>query len=257
MSARLLGIEVGAATSRGRRKANADALLVDEAAGILAVTDGMGDSYRSAAIARMALDAVSERFGPPWLLLPVRERGTDEAAERFVRGLVTGNQRVHALRAPEERGVGTTFAGVAVCAGALCVAHVGDSRVYLVAGGTGTPARLTEDHTVLAEMTLRKAMALPVTPCEAHAQARHAHALTRAIGIREAVQVEPFTVRWARGDVVVLCTDGVSDELDPAALGRALAGVEDVQQAAARAVEAAMQAGGWDNATVVVARRVL
>jgi protein phosphatase len=257
MSARLLGIEVGAATSRGRRKVNADALLVDEAAGILAVADGMGDSYRSGAIARMGLDAVSERFGPPWLLLPVRERGADEAAERFLRGLVTGNQRVHALRAPEERGVGTTFAGIAVCAGVLCVAHVGDSRVYLVAGGAGTPARLTEDHTVLADMTLRKAMALPGALHEAHAEGRDAHALTRAIGIRKAVQVEPFTVRWARGDVVVLCTDGVSDELDARALGRALAAGDGVQDAAGRIVEAADAAGGWDNATVVVARRVL
>jgi protein phosphatase len=117
------------------------------------------------------------------------------------------------------------------------------------------PACLTEDHTVLAEVTLRKAMALPGALCEAPADARSVHALTRAIGIGEALQVEPFAVRWARGDVVVLCTDGVSDELDAPALGRALAGVEDVQQAAARVVDAAIQAGGWDNATAIVARR--
>jgi protein phosphatase len=105
-------------------------------------------------------------------------------------------------------------------------------------------------------MTLRKAMALPGALYEAHAQARGAHALTRAIGIREAVQVEPFTVRWARGDVVVLCTDGVSDELDASALGRALATVKDMESAACRVVDAVSAAGGWDNATVIVARRV-
>jgi protein phosphatase len=251
MNARLLGVEVGVGTSRGRRKVNADAVLVDEAAGILAVADGMGDDDRAASVARLALDAVRERFGPPWSIRPPKERGADEAAERFVRGVVTANQRVHALGAPGKRGVGTTFAGVAVCADALCVAHVGDSRIYLVVGGTGTPARLSEDHTVLADMVLRKAMG---APCEALAHVRDGHALTRAIGMNPAVEVEPFRVRWGRGDVVVLCTDGVSDELDPAALGRALAGVEDVQQAAARVVGAAGEAGGWDNATVVIAR---
>jgi protein phosphatase len=234
MNARLLGVEVGVGTSRGRRKVNADAVLVDEAAGILAVADGMGDDDRAASVARLALDAVRERFGPPWSIRPPKERGADEAAERFVRGVVTANQRVHALGAPGKRGVGTTFAGVAVCADALCVAHVGDSRIYLVVGGTGTPAM--------------------GAPCEALAHVRDGHALTRAIGMNPAVEVEPFRVRWGRGDVVVLCTDGVSDELDPAALGRALAGVEDVQQAAARVVGAAGEAGGWDNATVVIAR---
>jgi protein phosphatase len=254
MNGARLGIEADFATNRGRRKVNADAVLVDRAAGLLAVADGMGDDLRAASIARMALDAIQEWFGRPWSFLPLGDRGADEARERFVRGVVTANERVHALKAPGEQNVGTTFAGVVVCADGLCVAHVGDSRIYLVAGGTATPARLTEDHTVLAEMMLRMAMG---APGEASAHLHNGHALTRAIGSKSAVQIEPFRVGWAPGDVVLVCTDGVSDELDAAALGRALTDVDDTQQAAARVIGAASEVAGWDNATAIVLRRLV
>jgi protein phosphatase len=250
MDARSLGIEVAAATALGRRKINADALLIDEAAGLLAVADGMGDEERSAEVARMALAAVRETFGPPWSALPPSERTADEAAERFLRGMVSANERVHEARTAEQRRIGTTFAGVAVCGDFLCVAHAGDSRVYLVLCGTATPARLTEDHTRLAELLARgvpRDMALDVAK---------PHALTRAIGIRPALEVHPVAARWTRGDVVILCTDGVSDHVRVEDMTRTLAGTPHVEQAARCLVDAASDHGGWDNATVVAACRV-
>jgi len=209
MDARSLGIEVAAATGAGRRTVNADAFLMDEAAGIFAVADGMGDEERSALVARTALDAVRERFGPPWSGLPPAERTKDEAVERFLRGVVAANDRTYALRKPEPPRFGTTFAGVAVCGDGLCLAHVGDSRVYVVRGATGKRARLTGDHTLLEELLRRD------VPRSAAATVRNANALTRAIGVKPAVEVEPFGVRWAAGDRVVLCTDGVSDWWTP------------------------------------------
>ena len=248
MDARSLGIEVAGATSAGRRKINADAFLIDEAAGLLAVTDGMGDEDRSALMARTALDAVRERFGPPWLSLPLADRTKDEAVERFLRGVVAANDRAYALREPQPPRIGTTFAGVAICRDGLGVAHVGDSRVYLLRGETGKRARLTADHTVRSELLLRG------VPRDVAAEVPQAHALTRAIGTKPAVEVQPFGVRWARGDVVILCTDGVSDWVSAAAMEDALAGVASVDESARRLVDAARDAGGWDDATVVVAR---
>src|SRR5580704_19346549 len=137
VDARSLGIEVAAATAAGRRKRNADAFLIDEAAGVLAVADGMGDEERSAVMARTALDAVRERFGPPWLGLPLADRTKDEAVGRFLVGVVDANDRAYALREPQPPRIGTTFAGVAICGDGLSIAHVGDSRVYLLRGGTG------------------------------------------------------------------------------------------------------------------------
>jgi PPM family protein phosphatase len=83
-----------------------------------------------------------------------------------------------------------------------------------------------------------------------------AHALTRAIGTKPAVEVQPFGVRWTVGDVVILCTDGVSDWLDAGAMEGVLAATTGVAEAAGRLVEAAGAAGGLDNATAVVARCV-
>jgi serine/threonine protein phosphatase PrpC len=170
--------------------------------------------------------------------------------QRFLRGVVAANDRTYALRKPEPPRIGTTFAGVAVCGDGLCLAHVGDSRVYVVRGATGKRARLTGDHTLLEELLRRD------VPRSAAATVRNANALTRAIGVKPAVEVEPFGVRWAAGDMVVLCTDGVSDWVDAGGMEGVLAGMIGVEEAARRLVEAASGAGGWDNATAVIARNV-
>ena len=224
--------------------------MIDEAAGLLAVADGMGDEDRSVLMARTALDAVRERFGAPWLGLPLADRTKDEAVERFLRGVVDANDRAYALREPQPPRIGTTFAGVAICGEGLSVAHVGDSRVYLLRGATGKRARLTADHTVLTELLLRG------VPRDVAAEVPQAHALTRAIGTKPAVEVQPFAVRWGRGDVVILCTDGVTDWVSARKMEEALAGAAGVEESAQRLVDAARDAGGWDDATAVVARHV-
>jgi serine/threonine protein phosphatase PrpC len=249
MSTHSLGIEVAAATAAGQREINADAFLIDEAAGLLAVADGMGDEERSALVARTALDAVRERFGHPWSWLPLAERMKEEATERFLRGVVDANDRAYALRRPEPPRLGTTFAGVVVCGDGLAVAHVGDSRVYVVRGATGRRARLTGDHTLVEELLRRD------VPGDVAAAMPNASALTRALGVKPTVEVQPFRVRWAAGDVVILCTDGVSDWVRAGGMEGVIAGAA-VEEAARRLVEAASEAGGWDNATVVVARHV-
>ena len=246
---RTLGIEVAAATRAGRRSINADAFLIDEAAGLLAVADGMGDEEPSARVARMALDTVRERFGPPWSVLAPADRTTSEAMERFLRGVVQANRRVHEARAADRSRNGTTFTGVVVCDRSLAVAHVGDSRAYLFRGATGELVRLTEDHTVLGDSLWRG------VPLETAALLPDAHALTRALGRKATVEVRPSVAPWAPGDVAVLCTDGVSDWVHVEAMTRVLAGMTDVGRAATRLLDAAGDLGGWDDATVVVARR--
>ena len=181
MDTRSLGIEVSAATCAGRRRINADAFLIDEAAGLLAVTDGMGDEERSARVARMALDAVRERFGRPWSSLPPEDRTVNEAIERFLGGVGLANRRIHEAQAAEPSRIGTTFAGVAVCGPYLAIAHVGDSRAYLLRGATGELGGLTQDHTVLGDALWRG------VPYETAAGLHKAHALTRTLGRKPAV----------------------------------------------------------------------
>ena len=250
MDARSLGIEVSAATGAGRRRINADAFLIDEAAGLLAVTDGMGDEERSARVARMALDAVRERFGRPWSSLPPEDRTVNEAIERFLGGVGLANRRIHEAQAAEPSRIGTTFAGVAVCGPYLAIAHVGDSRAYLLRGATGELGALTQDHTVLGDSLWQG------VPYEAAARLHNAHALTRTVGRKPAVDTRTSIAAWAPGDVAVLCTDGVSDWVHLEAMTRVLVGMNDVADAAKALVDAAGDLGGWDNATAVVLRHV-
>ena len=243
-------IEAAAATDAGRRQTNADAYLVDETAGLFAVADGVGDTPRSGLIARMALEAVRELFLSPWSLLPPAERSAGEAAERLTLGVLQANGRLHDRRRSEGQRAVTTFAGVVVCADGLCVAHVGDSRVYLARPSTGKVVKVTEDHTAMSDAFWRG------VPCDIAAALPNAHALTCALGLRSSLTVRPIVHRWAPGDVVLVCTDGVTDRLDNAAVARAVLGPGDVAAIAQRLVERAGEAGGHDNATVVFVRRL-
>lgn len=252
MGARMLAemhIDVAAATDTGRRrKTNADAFLVDEAAGIFAVADGMGDTERSGVVARLALDAVRERFAPPWSLLPPADRSADEAAERLMLGVVQANTRLYVPGRPVPPRVGTTFAGVVICGERLCVAHAGDSRVYVLRGSTNQLTQVTVDHTVISEALWGGA------PWARAAELHNAHALTRAIGLTPTLVPRPVVRRWAPGDVVLACTDGITDWIDHATITRTLVECDALEVAARRLVERAIATGGRDNATVVLGR---
>ena len=89
-----LRVEAAAATHAGQRDTNADAYVIDEAAGLFAVGDGMGDTPRSGLVARMALDAVREMFLPPWSILPAADRSPAEAAERMYLGVLQAHRRI-------------------------------------------------------------------------------------------------------------------------------------------------------------------
>ncbi len=246
-----LRIEAGAATPAGQRDTNADAYLIDEAAGLFAVGDGMGDTLRSGIVARMALDAVREMFLPPWALLPAADRGPSEAAERLYLGVLQAHRRLYAPGRTRDQRIGTTFAGVVVCGGGLlCVGHVGDSRVYLFQRRGRRIWRLTEDHTVVGDAARHGERDL-------HDASRRAdaHMLTRMIGATREVEVEPLVRGWRPGDVVLVCSDGVSDRVDLRSLVDSVLEAGDLGDVAQRVVASAVEAGGCDNATAVLVRR--
>jgi PPM family protein phosphatase len=240
-----LPIEVTAATHIGRRKVNADAHLIDEAAGLFAVADGLGDTPRSPLVARMALDAVGELF-KSWASKSPAGRYMWEARDRLELGVTQAHGRLYAPGRSREKRIGTTFAGVVVCAGWICAAHIGDSRVYLFRRGEDTLVG-TVDHAIAGDaihdgLPHERAAALP-----------HAQAVTRMLGVSKCVEVKPMSWLWEPGDVLLLCTDGVSDRIELEELVSILRDVDDVGDAARQIVARAFEAGGWDNATAVVA----
>jgi serine/threonine protein phosphatase PrpC len=250
MQAKKMQVEAAAATRIGGRQTNADAFLIDEVAGLYAVADGMGDTPVSGLVARQALEAVQQMFGAHWPSLPLAERTPEEARARITQGIWQADFRVHAPYVPRSKRIGTTFAGIVVCGDAICAAHVGDSRVYLLRRGKAHLAQLTADHTSLGEAR-RRGM-----PEDIALLSPHAHKLTRVLGVKPGEEVEPLVRRWEPGDVALLCTDGVSDRVDAGALEDILLDACDVRDAAQRIVDRAASACGYDNATVVVVRRV-
>ena len=143
-------------------------------------------------------------------------------------------------------GMGTTFTGLVVLENRLAVAHVGDSRAYLLRGGSLT--QLTADHTLLAEY-LRAGVKPRV---EAIPSMRHI--LTRALGTHDTVAVDSRALEVESGDVVLLASDGLHGVADDAVIASVLLRERDLTRTATRLIEYANDAGGPDNITVVLVR---
>jgi protein phosphatase len=142
-------------------------------------------------------------------------------------------------------GMGTTVVVAAVVADGVAVAHVGDSRCYLLR--SGELSLVTSDHSLVQELVDAGRLA-------SNDAARHpwANVVTRALGTD--ASVEPaLTVLAPAPCRLLLCSDGLSDELPPRTLGRVLAGVDDPQRAADRLLAIALAGRARDNVTALVA----
>jgi PPM family protein phosphatase len=236
MTRRLTWVALARATDVGRvRGHNEDRHLVRPP--VIAVADGMGGAQAgevAAGIAITSLDGLPESPRPGDL------RRAVERANADIRKSAAGNST--------RAGMGTT---VTACMlgddDKLYVVHVGDSRAYLVRDGE--LRRLTDDHSVVAELV--RGGALTEEQADRHPQR---NVITRALGASDKVTADAFQVGVQAGDVVLLCTDGVSAAIGDASIRAALADDASLEDAALALLAAADESGGEDNATVVLAR---
>lgn len=228
-------IELASASDVGRvRSDNQDLDLL--APPLIAVADGMGGHLGGGTASRMAVEAlraVGATTDPTALLGALRDanRAISEAA----------------VTDPGLAGMGTTATAALLDGGVLYLVHVGDSRAYLIRDGRIT--QVTEDHSVVAEMVRRGT--LSADAAETH-PARHV--ITRALGVDAEVQPDALRVDLAPGDVILLCTDGLTGPVDDDQILAIVESAPGLQDAAAALVEHANAAGGPDNVTVVLAR---
>ncbi len=247
-------VEVGAATDVGRvRETNEDALLALPLGGgprgpvvLVAVADGMGGHAAGEVASALALETVAEQ------LQRTASGGEQEpVAACLERAVLAANRAIWNAAAadPERAGMGTTLVCALVDAtGEASIANIGDSRAYLVSGQEAR--QVTEDHSLVAEMVRAGRMT------EEEAQTHpYRNVLSRSLGVEPAVQVDLYTGLHLRtGDMLVLCSDGVSTYLRTAELPALVRQTLSAQDAAERLVELALNRGGHDNATAVVAR---
>lgn len=205
---------------------------------LFVVADGMGGHARGREASETAVRVVQEVFFKSGDVVPIR----------LLRGVEEANRAIFALS--REAGawdrMGTTCTALVISGGEGYVAHVGDSRLYRVRGDE--VKQLTEDHTVVGELQRKGVLTLE----EAREHPRR-HALIRAVGVDDEVEIDTFTTGTLRaGDTFVLCSDGLS-EINEVELGR-IVRAHPPQEAADELVRIANERGGHDNVTVQVVR---
>jgi PPM family protein phosphatase len=235
----MLFLEPFGATDAGKVRANnEDALLVGEGRDetLFVVADGIGGFEAGEVASRIAVDVLKEL----------------EPGASFEAAIREANRRILAAGRGDERlsGMGTTI--VAVRFGGTRerpvteIAHVGDSRAYLLRGGALKP--ITEDHSLVAELV--RSGDLTRDQAAEHPQK---NLITRALGADEEVEVDTAVVPVQAGDRFLLCSDGLSDMISEAKIGELLADAPgDPEEPARHLVSAALDAGGADNVTVIV-----
>jgi serine/threonine protein phosphatase PrpC len=227
-------------THVGRRAHNEDRHLADEGRGLFAVADGMGGHEGGAVASRIALESLRTYFAG-WR--PTRPGRSDARPDVEV-GLAVraANSAVRRCRRGRLSAMGSTVAALFIQSGSAVVGHLGDSRVYRLR--EGQLERLTRDHS-LAEL-VREQGVDDVTA------KRVAHLLTRSLGHSpETVLPDLRTEKVARGDVYLLCSDGLTDVLGDELIASML-GRSGPNAAAVTLVEAAYAAGSGDNITALV-----
>ncbi len=229
----------GSASDVGRvRNVNQDLPL--ERPNLYAVADGMGGHVGGEVAARVAVETLEQAFD--------RTPTVEGLLEAFseANAAVWHESQVNA----DLRGMGTTLTAVALVGGTeggdvLALANVGDSRAYLFSGGAIT--QVTDDHS-LAEERMRQG---EMTEEEAAVHPQR-HILTRALGVSSQVEADMWELELRTGDRLLLCSDGLTNEVGSDEMAAILGEVEDPAEAAQRLVDAANGHGGADNITVVV-----
>jgi PPM family protein phosphatase len=202
------------------------------------VADGMGGAQAGEVASALAVEEF--RGG-------LVAQGTAE--QRLSERVQAANRRIYetAHRKLEHEGMGTTLTAVYLDDSNLAVAHVGDSRAYIFRDGE--LVRLTHDHSLVEELIRRGKL----TPEQAAAHPQRS-IITRALGIEPEVEVDTWTYPMRAGDVVLLCSDGLTSMISEPQIASVLAEQPDLELAGERLIAEANEAGGRDNITVVLFR---
>jgi protein phosphatase len=221
------------------REGNEDSFLASGS--LAAVADGMGGHLAGEVASAAATEQLrSLEDGAAW-------RGERSPAEALKWAVTEANRHIREMASGDKslEGMGTTITAVLADGDVIHLAHVGDSRAYLLR--KGELSQLTEDHTLVQELV--KQGKLRPEDAKRHPQGS---IITRALGVEADVQVDTATFKIVPGDRLLLCTDGLTGVVDQATIRSVLLRVRDPQEASERLVALANEQGGPDNITVVV-----
>lgn len=226
-----------------RRKVNQDYIFVsDQPVGnipnLLIVADGMGGHNAGDFASRFVVEALRSE-------LAVSEEDGPEAM--FRKAIESANSRLleEAKKDASLEGMGTTLIVATVIEHTLYFANVGDSRLYLL---NDEIKQLSRDHSWVQEMV--RLGGLKAEDAKNHPDK---NIITRAIGIKAGVEVDFFQYRVKRGDIILMCTDGLTNMVEDEEIFQIVKSSRDVVEAVERLIEKANSNGGRDNIGVIVA----
>jgi protein phosphatase len=225
-------------THTGRqRRANEDAYFAR--APLFVVADGMGGAQAGEVASGMAVELFADG-------LPDGGGGLEQRLAAVVRA---ANERIYRRSRSDSAhaGMGTTLTAVYVGDEEISIAHVGDSRAYCLRDGE--LGRLTKDHSLVDELISSGRL----TPEEAEHHPQRS-VITRALGPESEVEVDTSTHRARPGDVYLLCSDGLTSMVSEQQAAEILRSAPSLREAGRRLIQAANDAGGRDNITVVLFR---
>ena len=175
--------------------------------------------------------------------------GSDETIpEKLLgRAIETANGKVResAERMPELEGMGTTVVAASCDGDTLSIANVGDSRLYIVSGHE--IRQITRDHSWVEEMVRRGGLGRD--------EARNhpdKNIITRAVGAEDTIKADFFSVKLKEGDLILMCTDGLTNMLEDEEIRMILDGARDIVEKAEELVRRANENGGMDNISVIL-----
>jgi protein phosphatase len=244
-----LTIELFAAVDPGRaRSNNEDSVALDGEVSLAVLADGMGGYNAGEVASNMATSFIRTELGR-WLR-EASVQASDSEVRRAMDICVDNANRAifNAANAnPQYAGMGTTLVVGVFRDNRLLVGHVGDSRCYRLRGGR--LQQITRDHSLLQEQ-----IDAGLITAEQAAFSANKNLVTRAVGVEDTVMLETHQHDVLPGDLYLMCSDGLSDMLDDASIGQVLQSHDTLDSAGQALVDAANDAGGKDNISVILVR---
>ncbi len=263
-----LTIQVAGDTDVGCvRTNNEDNFGYDWRYGIYVVCDGMGGQAAGEVASKLAVDTVLGYFRQAaedknYPVVGKVFEGMSQRAGALASAIQLANQAIHnaARQNPHQNGMGSTITAVLVDGKVYSIAHVGDSRIYLLRAGSGaadgarrkgTIQQLTDDHSLVMEQVRRGLISME--------EAQHSdmqNIIIRALGSEETVEPDLDDLVAEPGDTLLLCSDGLTRHVPDALILQIVQGAPSLKEACTALIEAAKQAGGQDNITCMLMRFV-
>jgi protein phosphatase len=226
-----------------KRLNNEDAYLINSTARFALVADGMGGAAAGEMASQIFVQTVSDLFSD-------KDVSPEQAAVELVQNAFqSANDRIldHVAFNPEHQGMGCTAELIAFTSNSFVIGHMGDSRTYR--WRQNSFKQLTKDHSLVQDQIDHGL----ITEAEARSHAMR-NVILRAVGVRPYPALDILRGPIASGDIFLLCSDGLTDLVEDAAIAEVIGDGSDIASQGNQLVELAKIGGGKDNITVVLAK---